>query len=174
MTTEAYHHNQETWKPVVGFEGFYEVSDLGRVRRSAYAKGTWVGRIRKTTVSSWGYSTLRLCAHGRGKSVNVHHLVVDAFISTDRVGLDINHKNGIKTDNRLCNLEIVTRAENIQHAYMIGLMNNCGPGRLTEDDVREIKANQENLSQRPLAKKFGVSQPLISQIQSGKIWKRVK
>lgn len=125
---------EEVWKPVVGYEGFYEVSNLGRVR----SVGKEVvqmnhGKYRKTYYSAkiitqfyhWnGYLRVHLTTHKKTKSVFVHRLVAQAFIPTPNENLTVNHKNGKKDDNRLENLEWCTQQENINHAIKTGLIKN--------------------------------------------------
>lgn len=93
-------------------------------------------------------------------------------------GLEINHKNGIKIDNRIANLEVVTKSENIIHAYRNGLARG-GKGaknpmaKLTERDIVEIRRNQ-GATGRDLARRFGVSYAAISLIRNYKTWEHVR
>jgi hypothetical protein len=112
----------ERWLPVVGFEGFYEVSDQGRVRsvdrtvpyRDGRKDKFYPGRIRKTSLTR-GYPALMLKAAGRRWNVYVHVLVCEAFhgLRLDP-SHEVRHLNGTRTDNRSENLVWGTRAENMQ------------------------------------------------------------
>ena len=99
----------EKWLPVKGYEGRYEISDLGRVRSLSD------GGILRPAVNNNGYSHLTLSKDGKRKDFRVHRLVAQHFIKNDGGKRDVNHKNGIKTDNRACNLEWLTHSENEQH-----------------------------------------------------------
>ena len=93
----------EEWKPVVGYEGLYEVSNLGRIRSQ------YTNRILSPIINAWGYYCVNLYKDGKGKKKTVHRLVAYAFIpETDPNKDQINHKNEIKTDNRVENLEWCT------------------------------------------------------------------
>lgn len=102
----------ETWRPVKNYEGFYEVSSLGRVK--SLARIDAIGRkkkemILKNTLNSLGYCTVGLCEEGSIRTSKVHKLMQFAF------GLgegDIDHINRIRNDNRLDNLRICTRSQN--------------------------------------------------------------
>lgn len=107
----------ETWKPVYGFEGFYEVSDHGRIRsldrvvqRSPHPQ-TIHGRVLKGSTAKSGHIQVRLKNAGKGKSNYVHRIVYEAFIGPIPKGLEVRHMNGIPGDNRLVNLRIGTRRE---------------------------------------------------------------
>lgn len=103
----------EAWKDIQGYEGLYEVSDLGRIRSTGNNKKP--SRIMSQEITIHGYCRVRLIDSNHvGKHYAVHRLVASAFIG-DIVGLEINHKNEIKTDNRVCNLEIVTPKENCNY-----------------------------------------------------------
>ena len=107
----------EEWRDIEGYEGLYQVSNLGNVR-SLRTKA-----IMKTNITNWGYCQVCLRAHGERKNKAVHRLVAIAFIPNSESKDEVNHINGIKTDNRADNLEWVTRRENIRHAYKSGLRN---------------------------------------------------
>lgn len=100
----------ETWKPVVGYEGLYEVSDMGRVRSVAKQL------VLQQSYTTNGYLKVRLYQLQEGKTKRVNRLVAFAHCSGYEIGMVTNHKNGIKTDNRASNLEWVTSAENNEHA----------------------------------------------------------
>ena len=105
---------REEWRPVVGCDGRYEVSDLGRVRRSAPGRATYVGKILKQSRSSQGYAIACLSG-GKGKArrwVETHLLVSRAFMGPPPDGLEVDHLDRDPGNPRLANLEYVTRAEN--------------------------------------------------------------
>ena len=112
----------EFWKPIYRFEDSYEVSNFGRIRgkdRILTDGKKWKGRIIKYVVSNDGYIRIKLRSNGVTKTLYVHRLLMETFHGYSK--LDVNHINGIKTDNRLENLEYVTRSENLKHAYKLGL-----------------------------------------------------
>lgn len=100
----------EIWKDVVGYEGLYEVSSLGQVR----SKKTKL--IKKQRLMNRGYPAVTL-----KRMELVHRLIAKAFVENPYNKEQVNHINGIKTDNSLDNLEWVTHAENQRHAFKIGL-----------------------------------------------------
>lgn len=119
----------EEWRPVVGFESLYEVSNVGRVRRigkaartgKGHGGGARIGLILKLRKHRGGYLMAQLWCNGKLTGRLAHCLVAPAFIGARPEGLDINHKDGDKTNNSVGNLEYVTRSENNRHAYRIGL-----------------------------------------------------
>jgi hypothetical protein len=111
----------EEWRPVVGFEEWYEVSDLGRVRRIRSQRGVVVGRILKASPNTDGYPHLALTVAGVPKSRTVHTIVADAFLGPRPPKHNVDHKNGVKSDCRLANLGIVTHSENRRRAFALGL-----------------------------------------------------
>lgn len=109
------------WKPVIGYEGFYEVSNIGDIR--SISDGSHRGRILKQK-DRGGYCSVNLCANGIRKTVNIHNLVYAAFSGDHRKPdkmTPINHKDGNKKNNRFDNLERVTAKENSRHAIETGL-----------------------------------------------------
>lgn len=166
----------ETWKPVVGFEDTYSVSSLGRIRRDVDGSRTYAGKILKPMTNTNGYSYVFLCRKPRRINARIHAIVAAAFIGERPDGLQINHKNGVKSDNRLCNIEYATPRENIVHSYNeLGRQSpkgeNHGMSKLSSSDVLAIRGRVRcGESQRTIALDFGVNQQQISRISTGKRW----
>lgn len=168
----------EIWKPVVGYEGFYSVSNMGRVRRDYPTKNAGGPRLMKGWIITNGYVMVELTHNGESRKY-VHAIVAAAFIGERPTGLDVNHKNGIKTDNRDCNLEYCTRSENIKHAVDtgLGLRGSEKPGsKLTEAVVRLLRATMSPNDLRFIssaAKQYGVAKTTIAKAIDGRTWKHV-
>lgn len=112
----------EIWKPVIGYEGFYEVSNLGRLRSvDKYIKGKGnsirlkKGKILKSQITKIGYLLVVLTKDKKIKGQYVHRLVAEAFIPNPTNLPCVNHKNECKTDNRIENLEWCTYGYNINY-----------------------------------------------------------
>lgn len=103
--------NEEIWKPVVGYEGFYEISNLGRLRSveriTKRPEGEWhfKQKIIRAFKTKKGYLRTRLYKNGVAETLSIHRLVLTAFVPNPQNSPMINHKNEIKSDNRLENLE---------------------------------------------------------------------
>ena len=115
---------EEIWKPVVGFEGRYDVSNMGRVRSliNNCENLRAEPKIRKLTLGKSGYFYVVLWDHGNNKVLRVHRMVAEAFLEKPDNAECVNHVNGIKTDNRVENLEWCTLSENTLHAIRLGLV----------------------------------------------------
>lgn len=114
-----------------GYESLYAVSSDGRVWSYPKQKRSW-GIWLRNGMNSCGYHSVSLRdIHGSARSTTVHRLVAIAFLGKPSdESMQVNHKNGIKTDNRAENLEWCTGAENVRHAYMNNLINTRSPKRL--------------------------------------------
>jgi hypothetical protein len=157
----------EIWKKIKGFEESYEISNLGNLRsidrlvdHYKGGKRLYKGSNKNTRVSSDGYLKCNLKINGKRFDFRVHRLVAIAFLDKP-IGKDIiNHINGIKTDNRVENLEWCNSSENIIHAVKERLIKT----KLTDKEALEII--QSKLSQRKLAKIYGVNHTIIWRIKN--------
>lgn len=119
----------EIWRPVVGFEGLYEVSNQGRIKalRKIRKNGRKQSHIKvyeekiMSPSTCKQYPIITLSNYGKVKYSTVHRIVATAFIENTENLPCINHKNGIKDDNRAENLEWCTHKYNSIHSYSIGL-----------------------------------------------------
>lgn len=105
----------EIWKPIPEYGGYkYEVSNLGNVRNLK-------GHILKPSLIHQGYLIVALCQEGKKRNARLNRLVAEFFVPNPENKTEVNHINGIKTDNRAENLEWTTKSENMIHAYRSGL-----------------------------------------------------
>ncbi len=111
--------NEEIWVPVKNYEGLYEINQ-GSVVRSLNKKN--FHKIMPQRIDRGGYWTVRLSNKGKDSTVYVHRLLGFAFLDNPENKCCINHIDGNKRNNDLNNLEWATMAENMQHAYRLGLI----------------------------------------------------
>ena len=170
-----YNTEEEVWKDVKGYEGYYQVSNLGRVRSvdrvvetSLGYKSNRKGKMLKPGLSQDGYELVVLSKGAKTKPVTVHKLVAEMFL-VQNDSLYINHKNGVKTDNSVSNLEYVTFSENMQHSFDTGLRKNKITAR-EANEIRDLYANT-SLTQPEIGKIYGISKQMVSSIWVNKKWK---
>jgi hypothetical protein len=149
---------QEIWKDIKGYEGKYQVSSIGRVkslqRISTFNNSK--GLKKEIIIKTWndeGYIRVKLSNNSVEKTYRVHRLVANEFLENPFNKSQVNHKNGIKTDNSVENLEWVTNSENSIHAFENNLRksplgSNHGNSKLNEQKVLE-KTLEEHLSHSP-------------------------
>lgn len=171
---------EEVWKDVVGYEGYYKVSNLGNVKR-IIKNGVAAERLLSPSTYS-GYPRVCLCVDGRQNNYLVHRLVAIAFLGKPESNKEVNHINGIKGDSRLENLEWVTSRENHIHAVKMGLSTfasisgeNSHKSKLTESDVSEIIKLRlvDKLKFREIGEKYNVVMSTIQKIFHKKNWKHI-
>ena len=171
----------ETWRAVVGFEGFYEVSDLGRVRsldrivkirrKKCVATRYYAGRILKLPKNKDGYAVVTLST---GFVETVHTLVLTAFVGPKPPGFQCLHGDGDQQNNSASNLRWGTVKENSDDKTGHGtrpIGSLCNFAKLTEDQVRNIK--ESSSPRRALAAKYRVSISTVDHIKQGLSWRHV-
>lgn len=171
----------ETFKDLPGYEGEYQVSDMGRVK----SLKTKRGMILRPKKNKYGYMVIMLSKNNVTKNYSMHSLVLTAFVSERPEGLVVNHKDGNKANNNLSNLEWVTTRENVWHSHEV-LMNPYGNppirygekhhcAKLTKEKVIEIRElySAGEFSSRQLGRMFGVSKVNILNIVNDKIWRNI-
>lgn len=178
----------EKWKPVIGYEGLYEVSSRGRVRsltrrvhggRVGWSDRIVAGQTMKPSRKINGYMQITFCDNGRNSTQTIHATVAAAFLGRRPNGMQVNHIDGDKLNNAASNLEYVTAKENVRHAFECGLSTCKGEmhpnSKLTTDQVREIRRRYAagGVSHYDLADEYPVNRPTIGKILSGKMWGHV-
>ncbi|MBN8825087.1 MULTISPECIES: NUMOD4 domain-containing protein [unclassified Spirosoma] len=174
----------EVWKDVPGYEGFYQASNFGRVRsidRLVPCKGGAFnirkGKILKEGKHKKGYLLVILAKNGLCVTYSVHSIIALAFIGPRPLKYDINHINGLKTDNRCTNLEYVTAKENQLHAFRLNLRKprkakhpkRKTTPKLTLDQVAEIRQlsfNKWTVTQ--IARKLGKCYNTVNSVLKGR------
>lgn len=171
----------EQWLDVVGFEGYYVVSNLGRIMRVARSsRGQKPGTIRNPTVTRCGYLSMTLSRNGIQITKSVHRWVAEAFLGPGPDGHEVNHINGDKADNRACNLEWLTHIENSRHSFDVlnrhrATGEECSKTKLSEEDIPVIRdLARQGMSRRKIGEMYGVSNTAITLIVNGTNWKHVK
>ena len=170
----------ENWRPVVGWEGFYEVSDHGRVRsipRVVPRAGTRIvslaadpqpvtldrlmtGRLLRQHPKRHGFMSVNFCRDGKQRTMGVHRLVLEAFVGPCPPGHMATHHNGDKTDNRLSNLRWAPHSCNRGSRH--------GRSKLSEGQARQIKADTRTL--REIAADHGITINHACAVRSGRSW----
>lgn len=167
----------ERWRPVVGWEDLYSVSDCGRVRRDAGGRGAVAGRVLTIKRNRNGYGYVDLSRGDRKTRRLVHQLVAEAFLPPrPSLGHHPNHLDTDKLNNHPKNLEWATLAENTAHARANGLIaplrgERNGRAKLTKEQVAEIRSLRGRVGTREIAKRFGVARSMVQRIHQGRAWK---
>lgn len=162
----------EIWKTVTNYPR-YKISNLGRLKSYVYKKD---GKLMKPSLDGYGYLFVYLHENGKKKSRKIHQLVAQSFLGDCPVGLQINHKDGNKTNNIPNNLEYVTPKYNTNHGiYALKhyrFSQYHWKHKLTPEQVREIRHlySTGKFTQEELAKKYNIHRGHLSKICNFKSW----
>lgn len=181
----------EIWKIIPDFVE-YQVSNFGRIKSLKCNRE----KILKPVEGKKGYFQVSLCKNSKAYKKQIHQVVLQAFIGPCPKGLEVNHKNGIKSDNRLDNLEYMTHAENNKHAIQTGLHkepsgdnhytkkhpekvrrgSNSNLAKLTEEQIKKIRAlwNRKEKTQKEISILFNIHKTTVSYIVNNKVWQHIR
>lgn len=172
----------ECWRDVVGYEGLYEVSDMGGVRWHVSRPPSHKvipGERPKTWIDDQGYVRVALRdGEDRQRIKLVHILVAAAFLGPCPLGMEVNHKDGRRKDDpSLANLEYITHADNVRHSHATGLAvilrgEQHGCAKVNELIVRIIRrcVGGLGMKQREVAEAFGLDRTTVGYINCGRLW----
>lgn len=181
----------EVWKDVKGYEGLYEVSNLGAVRskdrhvdfvdkRGYKAKRFYPSRVVKQRTIKGGYLICELSRNGNRERILAHRLVAMNFLENENCLKEVNHIDADKTNNKVNNLEWVTRGENIRHAFRLGLVKREKGSKLynskfAEEDIVSIRKSYKEgtMNINDLARMYNVNRKTMDSICTYKSWKHV-
>lgn len=175
---------EEIWKPIKGYEGLYEISNLGKLKSLAKSPGVGINKRYMVDRILPGYKVKRkyiqvqLWKNQKVKVKGAHRLVLETFKPTNNPKLETNHIDGNKYNNNIDNLEWVTSKENKRHAFKNGLCDHrrgecLYNSKLTEKDVKWIRKNHKQYSYSELGKKFDVGKSCIWHIVHRYNWKHI-
>jgi hypothetical protein len=169
----------ELWKEIPQTNGRYQASSLGRIATMNYKNSHQI-RIMKPAKDANGYYRTMIIINGKLSTIKVHRIVAQAFIQNPLNKLEVNHINNNRDDNRISNLEWVTRRENLDHMLNQNRqsLNNGsknGMAKLTEIQVLAIRQEYKPyvVQKQELAKKYNVSISLIKDIVGNRTWRHL-
>lgn len=146
----------ENWKDVVDYEGIYEVSDMGIIRRKL------TKRELKSRIDMYGYKRVTLSKNSKGKTIFIHRIVALAFLDNPHNKPQVNHIDGDKLNNTISNLEWCTQKENMKHANDNGLTKHKAT---TQEDVDKIRSlSDKGVTNKEIANLYGLSEMTIYKI----------
>jgi hypothetical protein len=178
-------NNEEIWKDIEGYEGYYQVSNMGRVKSLAREVICNNGirilkeKIRKQhTNRHLGYNYVMLSKDNKQINYRVHRLVADAFIPNPYKKPQVNHIDKVKTNNKVYNLEWCTQEENMKHSYIDELSpkgERSHYSKLKEKDILEIRHKYSfcDYTLERLSDEYKSSKSNISLIVNGVTWKHI-
>lgn len=167
---------EERWKDVVGYEGLYQISDMGSVKSLIQRYGD-KNIILKPIVGGSGYPLVTLCKNKQRTNWSIHTLVLTAFVGQNPKNMECRHLDGNRKNPILTNLKWGTRCENQLDAkkhgtYTHGSIHGCS--KLTERDVLRIRVLlKRKIKPQKIAEEFGVHQSTVSAIKTKRLWRHV-
>lgn len=166
----------ECWKWVKGYENLYKISNFGRVK--SFHKMN--ERLLITYPNRLGYPVITLAKNKIHKLVTVHRLVAGAFIRNPQQKKLVNHKNGVKADNRVNNLEWCTQSENISHSYRTGLQkpligSQASWSKVNEKQVIQMRKKfaKGGYTYKRIGQEYGLKTVAAFQIIKRVNWKHI-
>jgi hypothetical protein len=171
--------NQETWKDVIGYEGAYQVSNLGNVKSVDRYVNHMYGTIKRKSklikpVEVKGYKQVRLSLNNKSRAFLLHRIVADAFVSGKSLENKwVNHIDGNKLNNTPANLEWCTHSHNLKHAFRTGLKTNTkgenNPNsKLNWESINNIR--NSTITAKELGLLYNVNSCHIRSIKNNKSW----
>lgn len=174
----------EVWKPVQGYEGLYEISNLGRLKSPQKVVNGKEGRLHtlkermlNPRVNQTGYYHTALYKNGKPKWYTVHRMVALSWIDNPENKPHINHKDSNRLNNRVDNLEWCTHGENMKHGFLYGNKTQKGEknnaAKITREIAEAVRAlyAEGNLTQWQVGERFGLARCHVKDITTHKIWK---
>lgn len=172
----------ERWLPVVGYEGVYEVSDLGRLRRLFFRNRNTPRKekvqLRRSSYGPNGRPRVILSMDGKGKNKQVYRLVLEAFVGPCPPGKQASHLDGNTRNSNLSNLIWETPGENSRRKKAHGTLlvgTECPSSKLNPYAVRWIRDSYEKgATFISMSRELGVSYQAVSNVAKGKTWRHVE
>ena len=170
--------NGEIWKDIEGYEGKYQASSDGRIRNSK-------GKVLKTYTDKCGYQLIGLYKDGKSKTFRVHRIIYEALVGDIPIDLQINHKDFNRSNNKVSNLEVTTREENVRHSLQNTLRANAydengnriskGNSKINREIAEEIRTiyATKDVTYKELAKIYGIKRSAVGNIVTGKSWPKL-
>lgn len=167
------------WVDIAEYENIYQISNYGQIKRFNRDKRYKSFKILKQNINSSGYFVIDLYKNNKRKTYTVHKLILTTFVGPCPFGMECRHLNGIRTDNRLCNLKWGTRSENVKdaikhktHKIPYNKGSKHGRAKLNDWKIRVIRRLLEDgyLTQKEIANIFEINEPAISKIQTNRTW----
>lgn len=165
----------EEWRQVVGYEGYYEVSSLGRVRsldRYCYYVNGRVdfirGQLKSQRPRKDGYMQVNLCRESKKSVALVHHMVFEAFYGPRDRSLDVCHGDGVRSNNTVHNLRQDTRKGNFEDMIAHGTRSRGerhGAAKLTDEQAERVRQDPRNHS--VIGAEYGIHKNHVSRIKRG-------
>jgi len=174
----------EIWLPIIGYGSHYSVSNIGRIMRTAPVGSVIGQRIITPIMNGCGYLHFRPSVFGVRTDIKIHLAVAYTFIGQRPDGFDINHRDGVKTNNRVVNLEYVTRLENCRHAVGLGMYHfgdkngtHTHPESVARGDRHSSKTHPERVPRGEAAGGAVLTEAEVCQIrtmyQSGNLQREI-
>ena len=171
----------EIWKPIPGYETEYAISTLGRIKRlkeSTARRRYPAGMIIKPTHQKNGYTIVRLSNGDKvKKAFYIHRLVLQTFIGSCPDKHEVNHINAVRDDNRLDNLEYVTRSENNLHSISLSKqfwISTHVKNFMSENEIREIRSLfSDGRSTKEISYMYNTSMKIVQNIAHRKTYRHV-